>query len=170
MSNFYPNFVPIQEMSDWFEPWATRGVKPFFTCEYGAPFTWDWSMYRGWYQGSRSFGSAVVPWDFCLAEWNAQFLGDAAFRVNLLSYVSFGSGFKDILPGFTRWCSRKSYLYRFSVDGKCIRAAAGCHIFQCPVFIVIIKVYPEFIRTCLLKLMFNFIESGPVFCGVRNLI
>ena len=23
--NFYPNFVPIQELSDWFEHWATRG-------------------------------------------------------------------------------------------------------------------------------------------------
>ena len=81
-SNFYPNWVPIQEMSDWFGHWATKGVKPFFTCEYGAPFMWDWSMYRGWYKGARSFGSAAVPWDFCLAEWNAQFLGDAAYRIS----------------------------------------------------------------------------------------
>lgn len=81
-SNFYPNWVPIQEMSDWFEHWASEGVKPFFTCEYGAPFMWDWAMYRGWYQGSREFGSAAVPWDFSLAEWNAQFLGDAAFRIS----------------------------------------------------------------------------------------
>ena len=81
-SNFYPNFVPIQEMSDWFEHWATVGVKPFFACEYGAPFTWDWALYRGWYQGRREFGSAVVPWDFSLAEWNAQFLGAAAYRIS----------------------------------------------------------------------------------------
>ena len=60
-SNFYPNFAPIQELSDWFEHWATKGVKPVFTCEYGAPFTWDWAMYRGWYKGERSFGSARVP-------------------------------------------------------------------------------------------------------------
>jgi hypothetical protein len=78
-SNFYPNFVPIQELSDWFEHWATVGVKPMFMCEYGAPFTWDWSMYRGWYKGERTFGSARVPWEFCFAEWNAQFLGDRAF-------------------------------------------------------------------------------------------
>ncbi|HSH16425.1 MAG TPA: hypothetical protein VLD18_10350, partial [Verrucomicrobiae bacterium] len=32
--NFYPNFVPIQEMSDWFGHWAAEGVKPVFTCEY----------------------------------------------------------------------------------------------------------------------------------------
>jgi hypothetical protein len=79
LSNFYPNWVPIQELSDWFEHWSTRGVKPVFLCEYGAPFTWDWTMYRGWYQGKREFGSARVPWEFCLAEWNAQFLGDRAF-------------------------------------------------------------------------------------------
>jgi hypothetical protein len=80
-TNFYPNFVPIQELSDWFATWSTSGVKPAFTCEYGAPFTWDWTLYRGWYKGQRSFGSAQVPWDFCLAEWSAQFLGDRAYRI-----------------------------------------------------------------------------------------
>ena len=80
--NFYANFVPIQEMSDWFEHWAARGTKPVFLCEYGVPFSWDWTMYRGWYKGERSFGSAKVPWEFCLAEWNAQFLGDQAFRIS----------------------------------------------------------------------------------------
>lgn len=82
LSNFYPNFVPVQELSDWFGHWATNGVKPVFLCEYGAPFSWDWAMYRGWYQGRREFGSAAVPWEFCLAEWNAQFLGDAAFAIS----------------------------------------------------------------------------------------
>lgn len=80
--NFYPNFAPVQELSDWFEHWATQGRKPLFTCEYGAPFTWDWTMYRGWYKGERSFGSAQVPWEFCIAEWNAQFFGDRAFRIS----------------------------------------------------------------------------------------
>ena len=37
-------------------------------------------MYRGWYKGERSFGSAQVPWELCLAEWNAQFLGDRSYR------------------------------------------------------------------------------------------
>ncbi|MHC4085357.1 MAG: glycoside hydrolase family 2 protein [Planctomycetota bacterium] len=81
-SNFYANFAPIQEMSDWFEHWATVGVKPLFTCEYSVPFPWDWTMYRGWYKGERSFGSAKVPWEFCLAEWNSQFLGDRAFQIS----------------------------------------------------------------------------------------
>ncbi len=81
-SNFYPNFAPVQELDDWFEHWATEGVKPVFTCEYGAPFTWDWTMYRGWYKGEREFGSAAVPWEFCLAEWNAQFFGATAYRIS----------------------------------------------------------------------------------------
>jgi hypothetical protein len=79
--NFYLNFVPIQELADWFEHWAARGVKPVFPCEYGVPFSWDWTMYRGWYKGRREWGSAKVPWEYCFAEWNAQFLGDRAFRV-----------------------------------------------------------------------------------------
>ncbi len=81
-SNFYPNFVPIQELSDWFAHWAADGTKPVFLCEYGAPFTWDWAMYRGWYKGKREFGSAIVPWEFCLAEWNAQFFGDRAYAIS----------------------------------------------------------------------------------------
>jgi hypothetical protein len=74
--------VPIQELSDWFGHWSAEGVKPVFMCEYGAPFTWDWTMYRGWYKGAREFGSAKVPWEFCLAEWNAQLLGDKAFAIS----------------------------------------------------------------------------------------
>ena len=81
-SNFYPNFVPVQELCDWFEHWSTKGVKPMFTCEYGAPFSWDWGLYRGWYRGQREWGSAKAPWEFCLAEWNSQFLGDRAFHVS----------------------------------------------------------------------------------------
>jgi beta-galactosidase len=83
-ANFYANFAPIQEMSDWFEHWATVGVKPLFLCEYGVPISWDWMMYRGWYRGVRTFGSAKVPWELCLAEWNAQFLGDPAYQLTEL--------------------------------------------------------------------------------------
>ena len=80
--NFYLNFVPIQEMSDWYEHWSTVGVKPAFMVEYGVPFSWDWSTYRGWYNGERSFGSAQVPWEYTMAEWNSQFLGDQAYAVS----------------------------------------------------------------------------------------
>jgi len=80
-TNFYTNMAPAQELDDWFEHWAAKGVKPLFTCEYMVPCTWDWTMYRGWYKGSRQFGSAVVPWEFCVAEWSSQFLGDRAYRI-----------------------------------------------------------------------------------------
>ncbi|MGA2543689.1 MAG: sugar-binding domain-containing protein [Verrucomicrobiota bacterium] len=80
--NFYPNFVPMQELDDWFEHWSTAGVKPLMLVEYGAPFGWDWTMYRGWHNGVREFGNAAVPWEYCLAEWNAQFLGDAAYQIS----------------------------------------------------------------------------------------
>ena len=59
-----------------------QGVKPLFTCEYMVPCTWDWTMYRGWYKGVRKFGSAAVPWEFCVAEWSSQFLGDRAYRIS----------------------------------------------------------------------------------------
>ncbi len=80
--NFYPNFVPSQELDDWFGHWATKGIKPVFTCEYGAPSAWDWTMYRGWYKGHREFGNAFAQWEFCLAEWNSQFYGDRAFQIS----------------------------------------------------------------------------------------
>jgi beta-galactosidase len=104
-SNFYPNFVPVQELSDWFEHWATTGVKPVFTCEYGAPFTWDWAMYRGWYKGERSFGSAKVPWEFCFAEWNSQFLGDRSFQLSEMEKANLRWEARQFRAGNTwhRW-------------------------------------------------------------------
>jgi len=104
-SNFYPNFVPAQELSDWFEHWATKGIKPVFLCEYGAPFSWDWAMYRGWYEGKREFGSAAVPWEFCLAEWNAQFFGDRAFKISEMEKRNLRWEAKQFRQGRTwhRW-------------------------------------------------------------------
>jgi hypothetical protein len=111
-SNFYPNWVPVQELSDWFEHWATAGVKPLFLCEFGAPFTWDWGLYRGWYKGEREFGSAAVPWEFCLAEWNAQFLGDEAFKISDLEKINLRWEAKRFQEGavWYRW----DYPYDFN--------------------------------------------------------
>jgi hypothetical protein len=81
-NNLYLDFVPVQERSDWFEHWAAEGVKPLMFCEYGVPWDINWTMYRGWYKGVRSWGSARLRWEFCMGEWNAQFLGDRAFRLN----------------------------------------------------------------------------------------
>jgi beta-galactosidase/beta-glucuronidase len=80
--NFYGNWIPAQEMNEWFGPWAKSGETPAILVEYSTPFTWDYGMYRGWYKGKREFGAAMVPWEFCLAEWNAQFIGDEAYSVS----------------------------------------------------------------------------------------
>lgn len=88
-ANFCRRRLP--EMSDWLEHWATVGVKPLFLCEYGVPLFWDWTMYRGWYQGKREFGSAQVPWELCVAEWDAQYFGARAYQTTDLE--------KDVL----RW-------------------------------------------------------------------
>jgi beta-galactosidase len=109
-SNFYLNFVPIQERSDWFEHWATQGVKPLFLCEYGVPLSWNWTMYRGWYKGKRTFGSAKVPWEFCLAEWNAQFMGDRAYRISEMEKVNLRWEAKQFRAG--RLWHRWDYPYR----------------------------------------------------------
>ena len=118
-SNFYPNFVPAQELCDWFEHWADQGVKPVFMCEYGAPFTWDWTMYRGWYQGQRSFGSARAPWEFCLAEWSAQFLGDEAFRIGEMEKANLRWEAEQFRAG--RLWHRWDYPYRLSSKAFGIR-------------------------------------------------
>lgn len=104
-SNFYPNWVPIQEMCDWFEHWATKGVKPVFLCEYGAPFVWDWATYRGWYKGKREFGSARVPWGFCIAEWNAQFFGSKAYKISESEKINLRWEAKKFQEGvgWARW-------------------------------------------------------------------
>src|SRR5436190_6180730 len=74
-------------------------------CEYGAPFTWDWTMYRGWYNGQRAFGSAVVPWQFSLAEWNAQFIGDRAFQISAREAANLRWEAKQLAAGkvWHRW-------------------------------------------------------------------
>ncbi|HUS81296.1 MAG TPA: hypothetical protein VM283_08520, partial [Armatimonadota bacterium] len=77
--NCYLNFVPVQERSDWFDHWATEGVKPLFLCEYGVPLRMSWTMHRGWFEGERSFTNGRIRHQFCTAEWGSQFLGDRSF-------------------------------------------------------------------------------------------
>ncbi len=80
-SNFYLNFVPVQERSDWFEHWATEGIKPVFLCEYGIPIRMTWTLHRGWYKGKRYWTNGKMPYQFCLAEWGSQFLGDRSYEL-----------------------------------------------------------------------------------------
>ena len=111
--NFYGNWIPPQEMDDWFGYWAGNGVKPLFTCEYSVPFLWDWSMYRGWYKGKREFGSAVVPWEFHVAEWDAQILGDRAYRISEAEAVNLRWEAEQFRNGSSGW-RRSDYPYPIS--------------------------------------------------------
>ncbi len=113
-SNFYANWTPIQEMSDWFEHWGTVGVKPVHPNEYAVPFPWDWSMYRGWYKGRRNFGAAVVPWEFCMAEWNAQFYGSQSYKIGKREATNLRWEAKKFREG-ARW-QRWDYPHRFRQD------------------------------------------------------
>ena len=83
-SNFYLNFVPVQERSDWFEHWATKGEKPIFTTEYGMPYFLNWTMYRGYFRGKLPWQGhqGKVPYELCVAEWDSQWLGDSAFKLS----------------------------------------------------------------------------------------
>jgi len=104
--NFYVNFAPTQELSDWFGKWSTQGVKPMFLCEYGVPFSWDWTMYRGWFKGKREWGSAEVPWELCIAEWNAQFMGDRAYKISEREKADIrweAAQFRSGREGWHRW-------------------------------------------------------------------
>jgi len=45
--NFYLNWAPRQERSDWMNNWAANGEKPIFFVEWGLPHIASWSSYRG---------------------------------------------------------------------------------------------------------------------------
>lgn len=77
--NIYLNQVPSQERCDWFEHWATDGIKPLFLAEYGTPSDIDWTTYRGWFRGERSWGNGAVTYEACFPEWGAQYRGDHAY-------------------------------------------------------------------------------------------
>ena len=79
--NIYLNHVPSQERCDWFEHWATEGIKPMFLAEYGTPSDIDWTTYRGWFRGERSWGNGAVTYEECFPEWGAQYRGDKAYDI-----------------------------------------------------------------------------------------
>jgi hypothetical protein len=79
--NIYLNHVPSQERCDWFEHWATEGIKPLFLAEYGTPSDIDWTTYRGWFRGERSWGNGAVTYETCFPEWGAQYRGDIAYDI-----------------------------------------------------------------------------------------
>jgi hypothetical protein len=86
-------------------------------------------MYRGWYKGQRSFGSAKVPWEFCFAEWNSQFLGDRAFKLGEPEKANLRWEAKQFHAGnlWYRWdypyeIGSRAFDDRYLVLAKCLSA------------------------------------------------
>lgn len=73
--NFYLNWVPAQERSDWLEHWEKEGTMPILFVEYGIPHVASWSSNRGPYFIWRS-PEVQGTW---LDEFNAEYLGEEAY-------------------------------------------------------------------------------------------
>jgi hypothetical protein len=102
--NCYLNFVPVQEISDWFSTWAAKGSKPLFTTEFANVVDADFTMFRGYElsangeivpplaepklgrtgsmrkQGSYYYGTALRH-EQHVPGWGAQFRGDIAYQI-----------------------------------------------------------------------------------------
>src|SRR5438876_8250579 len=76
-------------------------------------------MYRGFYKDKRAWGSASVPYEFCLAEWDAQWLGDAAFKLGELEKTDLRWESKKFRAGETwhHW-DYPAYIFRPDFDGQ----------------------------------------------------
>ena len=80
--NFYTNMAPAQELDDWFEHWATTGSQAAVHLRVHGALHLGLDDVSRLVQGGRTFGNAEVPWEFCVAEWSSQFLGDRAYRIS----------------------------------------------------------------------------------------
>lgn len=76
--NFYLNWVPMQERSDWMEPWSKKGTMPIIFVEYGIPHIASWSSFRGPGFIWRVLG-VQGTW---LNEYNAETLGEKVYTLN----------------------------------------------------------------------------------------
>ena len=76
--NFYLNWVPAQERSDWLEHWEKKGTMPILFVEYGIPHVASWSSNRG---PGFIWRSPEVQGTW-LDEFNAEYLGEDAYALN----------------------------------------------------------------------------------------
>lgn len=63
-SNFYPNWMPLQEREDYFEIWAEKGDMPYLAAEFASLYSGDW------YKGKR----------LLMTEYAARIIGDRAYE------------------------------------------------------------------------------------------
>lgn len=73
--NFYLNWVPMQERSDWLELWEKNGTMPIIFVEYGVPHVASWSSNRG----PLFIWRAPEVQGTWLDEFNAETVGEEAY-------------------------------------------------------------------------------------------
>jgi beta-galactosidase len=127
--NMYLNFVPPQEVSDWFATWAEKSKKPVFPTEFGNAVDADFTMFRGYdlsangevtapledaklgrnggmrKQGSYFYGSALRT-EYHLPGWGAQFRGDIAYQLTANEITNLraeADQWKKKTPGWKFW-------------------------------------------------------------------
>ncbi len=105
-ANVYPNWAPLQEVSDWPERWAEQGDMPYFAVEYDCAYAADF------YRDSRFLGT----------EFAAGLFGDAAYRQETdellrttidigIKHTRHGNTFRTALPHFPLyWEIRRLYV------------------------------------------------------------
>jgi len=76
--NCYLNWTPMQERSEWFQPWSEYGARPLYLVEYGEPLYFSFGSNRG---GQRAAGSRNVQ-QYYYTEWGSQIRGDATFELS----------------------------------------------------------------------------------------
>lgn len=74
--NCYLNWAPMQEKSDWFEHWESKGRIPLMLMEWGIPHAASFSSHRG---APFIHRAAVNQW-INLLEWGAPFFGESIYE------------------------------------------------------------------------------------------
>lgn len=109
-SNFYFNFVPLQEREEWLSHWSKNGKISCYPAEFGAPY------YACWFAASGGWGAPRLP---AMTEWCAIYFGEKAYELET-------DGMLEKMREFQKDCQRKTHggwvdgkdLYAFSPLGR----------------------------------------------------
>ena len=134
--NLYLNFVPVQEVSEWFCTWSERNTKPLFPTEFANAVDADFTMFRGYTldangvattplqeprrgrtgsmrkQGAYFYGSALRH-QYHMSAYGAQFRGDIAYKVTEMEITNLRAEAKLWKEGAKGW---KFWSYPINVN------------------------------------------------------
>jgi beta-galactosidase len=78
-TNFYLNFIPLQERIEWLSEWATKGEMPFWGVEFGTP------LYTTLLRGRAGYGPSQAS-EPLISEFSAIYLGADAYKTEPQKY------------------------------------------------------------------------------------